>query len=94
MLVNFDGKNGAVVGVGVNVNEKLIPYDHKLSAISLADVAKGEVNRELVLASFCNELENVMQKPMEEVSFTKPIVLNPLIVLRCIFDSVSMTNMG
>eukprot|EP01147_Barroeca_monosierra_P004057 gene4057-6476_t len=67
MLVNFDGKNGAVVGVGVNVNEKLIPYDHKLSAISLADVAKGEVNRELVLASFCNELENVMQKPMEEI---------------------------
>lgn len=65
-ILNFDGKEAAVLGVGINVLQDLAANETATSLTSLReqivgpDVQPPPVTREDVLASFCNELERLM----------------------------------
>lgn len=63
-LLNFDGKACAVLGVGINVLQDLTA---NASATSLASLAMQPVSREVVLATFCNEVERLMGLSTEAV---------------------------
>ena len=75
-ILNFDGKDGAVLGVGINVLQDLSSNE---TATSLWALQRKElesdafsaphpaVTREAVLASFCAHLERLMDMPMEAV---------------------------
>ena len=65
-ILNFDGKEAAVLGVGINVLQDLAANETATSLTSLReqivgpDVQPPPVTREDVLASFCNELERLL----------------------------------
>lgn len=80
-ILNFDGKEGAVLGVGINVLQDLSANATATSLRSLrvhaaeesgggeaaAASASAAVTREAVLAAFCGEIERLMALPMEAV---------------------------
>lgn len=56
-------KNVVVLGIGINVNETLKDFPAYLqhSAISVRQITKLKVQREILLAEICNSLESVMR---------------------------------
>ena len=70
MLINFNGKDAAVLGVGINVMQDMTA---NATAVSLADLhaeRPAELAapvREVVLAAFCKELERLMALSNAEV---------------------------
>ncbi|GAB5364197.1 hypothetical protein AAMO2058_000948600 [Amorphochlora amoebiformis] len=74
VLVDYHGKvgsSGAVVGVGINVNEELVDRSvnikSSVGAISLRDAVGSGVSRERVLAVLLTELEYLMSVTFETV---------------------------
>ncbi len=72
MIVNFDGRSGAVLGVGINVHQQLAANETATSLATLRDAMPADarpppVSREAVLASFCDELQRLMALPTSEV---------------------------
>ena len=69
ILVNCDGRDGGVVGFGINVNQDMSKADPAVAAVatSLAGEVGHEVSREEVLAGVCNEIERMMKLPLRAV---------------------------
>ena len=71
-ILNFDGKSAAVLGVGINVlqdlsqNATATSLDALRSALPPA-AQPPPISRESVLATFCNELERLMELPTDTV---------------------------
>ena len=72
-ILNFDGKEGAVLGVGINVlqdlavNETATSLSSLREQISPPEARPPAVTREAVLAAFCYEIERLMALPTEAV---------------------------
>eukprot|EP00316_Scyphosphaera_apsteinii_P005570 CAMPEP_0119325812 /NCGR_PEP_ID=MMETSP1333-20130426/66740_1 /TAXON_ID=418940 /ORGANISM="Scyphosphaera apsteinii, Strain RCC1455" /LENGTH=259 /DNA_ID=CAMNT_0007333917 /DNA_START=149 /DNA_END=928 /DNA_ORIENTATION=- len=75
VLVNFNGKDAAVLGVGINVLQDMADHPSATSVTtllqeqqtSLTDGAAEVGAREAILARFCYELERLMALSNEEV---------------------------
>ena len=73
-ILNFDGKEGAVLGVGINVLQDMGENATAVSLETLRQALPKEaspppppVTREAVLAAFCDELERLMAMPIASV---------------------------
>lgn len=71
MLVNFDGRTGAVAGIGLNVGMNWTQTEHIFPATSISAELGGDTAahppREEIMACFCNALEANMRLPWAEV---------------------------
>lgn len=81
-------KKALVIGIGINVNEDVSQNEYiKDIATSLYCELKQPVQREIVLADFCNELEKLLTLPKKEIAYLyakenlligKEVVVKPL----------------
>ena len=68
-ILNFNGKDAAVLGVGINVAQDLRDNATATSLDTLRMQTEGSlppIRREAVLAAFCGALESLMDSSIEE----------------------------